>query len=393
MGRATVITASKGVTYKMLSPNIQASDVAEDGRAMLLSIAAAVGFPEMIFTSDYSNANYSSSLIAQNPFVREIEDWQDYFVTFYKNIFRVVIQNAIDFGPLPKGTDLKCRVEFPPMIAADIEQMSKAFEILYKYKIISVKTWRGKMGLDDDIEKANQEDEDDIDTMFGNPTGQPADKNPNVAKGDTSGKFNLPISPTNQFSANFNEAIENEDWDELEELCESIGGIPEDAAVKLLASTVRHNDNKDEEIEQLREEIQELKESRKIVIENHPAENNIDVNVPEREVIVNQGDIKTGDTIINESEKKINLNVEPAKVENIVKNKIENKIEQPDVKIENKIENKIEQPNVTVENKIEPIIELKPEMKVVLEEKKRNILKKVKRDKDGKVIEIEESEK
>lgn len=34
--RGTVITASKGIKYEMLSPNVQAADVANDGRAMLL---------------------------------------------------------------------------------------------------------------------------------------------------------------------------------------------------------------------------------------------------------------------------------------------------------------------------------------------------------------------
>ena len=248
------------------------------------------------------------------------------------------------------------------------------------------------MGLDDDIEKANQEDEDDIDSMFGSPTGQPADKNPNVAKGDSSGKFNLPIAPTNQFSANFNEAIENEDWDELEELCESIGGIPEDAAVKLLASTVRHNYNKDEEIEELRKEVQELKESKQTIINNNLPENKIDVNVPEREVkIINE----MGNTTVNQPDINISVPERTVKIENTFEGDVVEKsdtiVNIPKRLVE--VNNSIEQPNVTVENKIEPIIELKPEMKVVLEEKKRNILKKVKRDKDGKVIEIEESEK
>ncbi|MHA2068932.1 MAG: phage portal protein, partial [Candidatus Thorarchaeota archaeon] len=89
--RGTIITASKGVEYEMLSPNINATDVKDDGRNMLLSVAAGVGFPEMILTADYSNANYSSTLIAQNPFVREIEDWQDFAKTIYQDIYSRVI--------------------------------------------------------------------------------------------------------------------------------------------------------------------------------------------------------------------------------------------------------------------------------------------------------------
>ena len=94
MKRGTVITASKGITYEMLSPKINAPDVKDDGRAMLLAVAAGSGMPEMVVTADYSNANYSSTFVAQNPFVREIEDWQDFFKIFDKILFKAVIQNA-----------------------------------------------------------------------------------------------------------------------------------------------------------------------------------------------------------------------------------------------------------------------------------------------------------
>jgi len=207
--RGTIITASKGIEYNMLSPNINASDVAEDGRSMLLSIAAGVGMPEMIFTGDYSNANYASSLIAQNPFVREIEEWQDYFTGFYEDLFEIVIQNKIDHGDLPKETETTCRVEFPPMIAADIDKLAKAFEILFKYKIVSKKTWRGKMGLDDEIEKGNLDGEEG-DEVY--PPGTPGGQSP----------FNLPMSPINQFGAELIKAVKEANWEEANSLADKI---------------------------------------------------------------------------------------------------------------------------------------------------------------------------
>jgi len=174
--RGTIITASQGIEYEMLSPNINASDVAEDGRAILLGIAAAVGFPEMILTADYSNANYSSTLVAQNPFVRGIEDWQDQFSSLYKEIFKRVIQYNIDFGVLPSDTETECEVKFPPMISSDLKQLAEAYEILYKYKVVSKKTWQGKMGLDAELESAQMEEEEPDD--FGEP-GNP-NANPNL---------------------------------------------------------------------------------------------------------------------------------------------------------------------------------------------------------------------
>ena len=233
--RGTVITASKDIEYEMLSPNINATDVKDDGRAILLSIAAGIGFPEMMFTADFSNSNYSSSLIAQNPFVREIEEWQDYFKDFYQELFVLVIESGIEYGEIPKNTDTDCTVEFPPLIAADIEKIAKAFEILFKYKVVSKKTWRYKMGLDDEIEKQyiEEEDEGEVESPLGfNPNlpALPGKGQPRVPGGKS--LLNLPISPINQYGAQMQEmreALKDRDWDRIIELADEIetGNIKE----------------------------------------------------------------------------------------------------------------------------------------------------------------------
>jgi len=202
--RGTVITASKGIKYEMLSPNVQAADVANDGRAMLLSVAAAHGVPEMIFTADTSNANYASSLVAQNPWVREIEDWQDFFSTLYEELFKDVIEAGIKYGELPEKTKTTCRVEFPPMIQADLKELAEAYEILFRFKAVSKKTWQIKMGLDPDLEDANMENEDGDDLFnptFG-PDGKPLPQGPQDPN-----KFNLPIAPVNQYGAKIYRAL------------------------------------------------------------------------------------------------------------------------------------------------------------------------------------------
>jgi capsid protein len=158
--RGTVITTSPNVEYELLSPNIHAQDVAEDGRSMLLSIAAGEGLPEMILTADYSNANYSSTLVAQNPFVREIEDWQDFGRTIYEDIFAMVVQNAIDHGPLPKGTSTECEVEFQPLIHMDLKKEDEAAEIEHRNRVLSRQTWQLQRGLDPETENANFEQEE-----------------------------------------------------------------------------------------------------------------------------------------------------------------------------------------------------------------------------------------
>jgi len=188
--RATVLTASQGISYQMISPNIHAQDVKDDGRSMLLAVAAGVGFPEMFLTADFSNANYSSSMVAQNPFVREIEDWQDFFEFFYADIFRGMVRGHKEFGDkkIPEGESEECSVEWPPLILADIEKNNKAREIQFRSKVLSRKTWQMKEGLDPDEEKRNLELEKG-DDIYATP-------------------FAMPAAPVNQFGSEYEEEEE-----------------------------------------------------------------------------------------------------------------------------------------------------------------------------------------
>lgn len=100
----TVITANQGVSYEMLSANINAGDVAEDGRNIKLSIAAGTNTPEYIY-GDASNANFASSLIAESPFVKSIEYWQQVFEYWWGEIYAIVIKNAAKAGMLKEPSD------------------------------------------------------------------------------------------------------------------------------------------------------------------------------------------------------------------------------------------------------------------------------------------------
>jgi len=179
--KGTVITASKGVEYQMLSPNINAADVAKDGRSILLAVAAGCGFPEMFLTADWSNANYSSTMIAQNPFVREIEDWQDFFEFVYNELFGDVVRVGKDKGNIPEGESEECILKWPDLILADIQKNNAAREIQHRNKILSKTTWQQKEALDPETEKKNLEQEQ----------GEDVYKQP----------FSMPTVPTNQFGS------------------------------------------------------------------------------------------------------------------------------------------------------------------------------------------------
>lgn len=100
----TVLTASQGVEYQMLSPNINASDAREDGRNIKLTMCSNMQIPEYVL-GDASNQNYASSMTAEAPFVKSIQFWQIFFEYFFGQIFKRVITNAVKAGVLVAPSD------------------------------------------------------------------------------------------------------------------------------------------------------------------------------------------------------------------------------------------------------------------------------------------------
>jgi len=229
-----------------------------------------------ILISGNSNANYSSSLIAQNPWVREIEDWQDFFASFYEDLVEKVINNKIKYGDLPEDTKTTCRVEFPPMIQADLDKLAKAYETLFKYKAVSKRTWDAKMGLDYDIEKGNMEGEDDDEFTGG------------IGGNQFKSPFNMPVSPINQYGSNneLNEAIDNEDYDKIIKICENIGGIPQKELNDLI-EIIKSKENIEKNISKTK--ILGLQENIKNLLKEHKYDFDI-LNIEEAEKLLAEQD-------------------------------------------------------------------------------------------------------
>ena len=409
--RATVITSSKNIEYKMLSPNINAADVRDDGRSMLLSVAAGVGMPEMIFTADYANANYSSSLIAQNPFVREIEEWQDFFHDFYEKLVNDVLQAKIDYGDLPEGTDKDCHIEFPPMMRDDIEKLAKAYETLFKYKVVSKRTWRGKMGLDDEAEKLNiEQEEDDVGLYDLAKPGQPGGGNP---------LFNTPLAPINQYGhlqeylVQLKKAVDEGDYEEIEKIegliseyeqeykgVDSNFSPPVPAIIEMKEKKKKEDENRNFWGELFGNFIEAVKDLAK-------AKSDINVNVESPqitvekqipEITVNTPDIKLKPQITVEKQTP-DINISPPEIT----------VNTPDIKLKPRIVVEKQTPDIqlnpqiTVEKQT-PDIQLTPQITVerqipeiniqnIMEkEKPVKIAKSVQRDSTGKVIRIVEEE-
>lgn len=191
----TILT-TRGIEYDYLTPNLEARDSAQDGRNILLNVAAGACLPEYMVTADSSNANYSSTMVSESPAVKEFEDWQDFFSVFFQMIWERQMTHAQKQNKIPQGADTTCTVEFPTLVMRDVQKEARAYSLMREKGVISIKTWRGKAGLDHEIENENMGDEDSGDTVVSklipdpNATGgeEPPAKEP---KGDDdSGKNN-----------------------------------------------------------------------------------------------------------------------------------------------------------------------------------------------------------
>ncbi len=205
------ILFSKGMKWDLKSLNINASDTADDGRAIQLMIAIGTNFPEYIIRADASNANYSSSMVSESPFVRAMESWQDFVEKCFKQIYKRVTKPAIDNNSIPKTykakvttfdydkqedieseedrkTSTDCVVNFATLIHRDLKQDTDAVQIHIAEDLCSKKTASGKFGYkwEDEQEQIAREKADEEKKMkrqadmYGMPVGDSMNGSGNV---------------------------------------------------------------------------------------------------------------------------------------------------------------------------------------------------------------------
>jgi len=174
--RSGSVLFTKGVKWSLESLNINANDTKEDGRAIQLMVALGTNIPEYITRADASNANYSSSMVAESPFVRAMESWQHFFKLYFKKVYRRVIEDAIKRDLLPAkstrriisfdkearsdvektedvDTSTECTVNFAALIHRDIEKETKAVSMHLADGLVSKKTAGEKFDYDYEAEQ------------------------------------------------------------------------------------------------------------------------------------------------------------------------------------------------------------------------------------------------
>src|SRR3954467_7140799 len=100
-GPGTILDAPAGMEYDFPARNLDASSFVAVLQAELRAIAARLVMPEFMFTSDASNSNYASTLVAEGPAVKMFERLQAGMIEHDRAVMWRVIGNAVAAGTLP----------------------------------------------------------------------------------------------------------------------------------------------------------------------------------------------------------------------------------------------------------------------------------------------------
>ena len=153
----TILDAPAGLEYDFPAAGIEAGNFVAILQAELRAVASRLVMPEFMLSSDASNANYSSTLVAEGPAMRFFARLQAEMIEEDLVVMRRVVANAATAGRVP--ADALALVEIqaaPPSLKVRDERMETDISrIEYESGILSPQTWSLRRGLDYEQEQTN----------------------------------------------------------------------------------------------------------------------------------------------------------------------------------------------------------------------------------------------
>lgn len=133
------IIDAQGFDLQFLSPNTHFDDASLLGRMMLLAISAGLGLPEFMLSSDASNSNYASTLVAEGPAVRHFAAWQSFFIGQWRKLFRQVMAEAVRLGLATAEEARAARLNIipPPLAVRQRLEEARADAIYFDRGVLS----------------------------------------------------------------------------------------------------------------------------------------------------------------------------------------------------------------------------------------------------------------
>jgi len=158
---------------EMPSANLAASDHVAVMQMVLRIIAARYSMPEYMLTADASNGSYSSTLVAESPFVKSMERLQSHvgkhlggnrFGTNTKALIWRQLSHCADCGLLPKGIErlIDVQVVSPTLTVRDVAKEAQVDKIYYEMGVKSLTTIALQQDLDIEVEAKNRKKEEEM---------------------------------------------------------------------------------------------------------------------------------------------------------------------------------------------------------------------------------------
>ncbi|HZZ27168.1 MAG TPA: phage portal protein [Pirellulales bacterium] len=156
-GPGTILDANANVEYDFPAAGVDAANFVTVLQAELRAVASRLVMPEFMLSSDASNANYSSTMMAEGPAIRMFARLQAEQVCDDSDVMWRAVRSAVAAGKLPAETEnLVDILTVPPsLVVRDQLQETQRFRIENAAGILSPQTWSQRDGLDYDQEQAN----------------------------------------------------------------------------------------------------------------------------------------------------------------------------------------------------------------------------------------------
>jgi len=157
-GPGTILDAPGGVEYDFPTSGIDAATFVTVLQAELRAIAARLVMPEFMLTSDASNANFSSTMVAEGPAIKMFARLQSEQIAYDREIMWQVLEGAVRAGRLPAEARglVEIQITAPSLGVRDALQDAKVARIEFDAGILSSQTWSQRSGLDYDQEQENR---------------------------------------------------------------------------------------------------------------------------------------------------------------------------------------------------------------------------------------------
>jgi hypothetical protein len=146
----TILDAPSNTEYDFPTAAIDSSKYVGIIQAELRAIACRLVMPEFMLTSDASNANYSSTMVAEGPAVKMFERWQAVMVEEDLEVMDRVLALAVESQELTQEQvdQIDIDVTLPTLTTRDRLQETQADQILVNGKAMSIPTWQQRNDLD-----------------------------------------------------------------------------------------------------------------------------------------------------------------------------------------------------------------------------------------------------